>query len=84
MTTNKTNKQNKHKHNDNNLRGLRWAISVISYHIVNHIRGICTSLGWGLLALGLIILHADFYAFVSMWGIGAVLICCRFALGDKK
>ena len=60
---------------------LHFAISVMLYYISAHAKGLCSALGFGLVALGLTLLRIDFYAAVSLCAVGGSFIGLSFALG---
>ena len=62
---------------------LHFAVSVICYYISAHAKGLCSALGFGLVALGLTLLRIDFYAAVSLCAVGGCLIGLRAALGKN-
>ena len=76
------NKIRKRKYN-HELRGIHFALSVIMYYISAHIRGICTFGGFGLLAVGLIMLYVNFYVAVYMITLGVCLIVVRLAISHN-
>ena len=60
---------------------IKLVAAVIAYCIQSHIRGICTFGGFGLAALGLIILHADIPTALMLITVGACLIVLRVSVG---
>lgn len=61
-----------------------FVASVLLYYISVHSKGLCSALGFVLLALGLTLLRIDFYAAVSLCAVGGCLIGLRFALGRSE
>ena len=63
---------------------LHFAISVMLYYISAHAKGLCSALGFGLLALGLTLLRIDWDAAVSLCAVGGSFIGLRFALSISE
>lgn len=63
---------------------LHFAVSVLLYYISAHARGLCSVLGFGLVAVGLTLLRIDFYAAVSLCAVGGSFIGLRFALSKSE
>ncbi len=74
----------KHRYYEKPMPKIKMAAAVIAYYIQSHIRGICTFGGFGLVALGLIILHADIPTALMLIVVGACMIVLRMSIGDKN
>ena len=73
----------KHRYYEKPMPKIKMAAAVIAYYIQSHIRGICTFGGFGLAALGLIILHADIPTALMLIAVGACLIVLRLSAGGR-
>lgn len=63
---------------------MHFAVSVMLYYISAHAKGLCSALGFGLVALGLTLLRIDFYAAVSLCAVGGSFIGLGSALRKAK
>ena len=76
MTMNKANKRRYHK---KAMSKKRLVISVIAYYIQQYIPTVCIFAGFGLVALGLILLYIDIPTAIMLITFGACLITVRIA-----